>query len=232
MNFHAPHGESRTPHQDPCPDLRTRRMESATFPAAGPSVREARRWLSKILDGHPRHDDAVLLLSEAVTNSLVHTGSATFGVTVAIMRTGDVRIEVADEGGPTIPSIPPHPDDDPADSGRGIRLIRTLSTNWGFTESRPHCVLWFVLSAYLALPDITPVMASQALTCMSANHEHRQDLRDDGSIARSDAEYEEGGEENGLQSDTRRGVVGCHASSARSLAQECRPGGRARARDL
>ncbi|WP_181871241.1 ATP-binding protein [Sphaerisporangium album] len=132
------------------PDTRTCRTETVTFPATGPSVGEARRWLSKLLDGHPRHDDAVLLLSEAVTNSLVHTDSPTVGVTVAIEQTGDVRIEIADEGGPTIPSIPPHPaddaDDDPASSGRGIRLIRTLSTHWGFTESRPHCILWFVLA--------------------------------------------------------------------------------------
>ncbi|MEU9890782.1 ATP-binding protein [Sphaerisporangium sp. NPDC051011] len=124
------------------------RTETAVFPAAETSVAEARRWLGKILDGHPRRDDAVLLLSEAATNSLSHTESVTIGVTMTIEENGDVRIEVADEGAETIPSIPAHPDDDLTSSGRGIRLIRALSTRWGFTEDHPHHVLWFVASAH------------------------------------------------------------------------------------
>ncbi|MEV7966924.1 ATP-binding protein [Sphaerisporangium sp. NPDC088356] len=125
------------------PALRT---ETAAFPATEASVGEARRWLSKILDGHTCCDHAVWLLSEAATNSVAHTGSAVVGVTVAIEENGDVRVEVADEGAPTIPSIPPHPGDDLAASGRGIRLIRALASSWGFTEERPRCVVWFVLS--------------------------------------------------------------------------------------
>ncbi|WP_405143887.1 ATP-binding protein [Sphaerisporangium sp. NBC_01403] len=126
---------------------RTRRTETAAFPATEASVGEARRWLSKILDGHPCCDDAALLLSEAATNALVHTDSSVIGVTVVIEESDDVRIDVADEGAETVPSMPPNPDGDLASSGRGIRLIRALSSRWGFTEERPQCVLWFVLSA-------------------------------------------------------------------------------------
>ncbi|MEV7965670.1 ATP-binding protein [Sphaerisporangium sp. NPDC088356] len=126
---------------------RTRRTETAAFPATEASVGEARRWLSKILDGHPRCDDAALLLSEAATNALVHTDSPVIGVTVAIGEGHDVRIDVADEGAETVPSMPSNHDGDLASSGRGIRLIRALSSRWGFTEERPQCVLWFVLSA-------------------------------------------------------------------------------------
>ncbi|GGK81001.1 ATP-binding protein [Sphaerisporangium melleum] len=122
------------------------RTETASFPATCASVAEARRWLGKILDGHPRRDDAVLLLSEAATNSLVHTDSAVICVAVTIEVNEAVRVEVADEGGPTIPSIPAHQDDDLSSSGRGVRLIRALSTRWGFTEDHPRHTLWFVLS--------------------------------------------------------------------------------------
>ncbi|MFC6080445.1 ATP-binding protein [Sphaerisporangium aureirubrum] len=93
-----------------------------------------------------RLDDAVLLLSEAATNSLVHTDSAIIGVTVVTEPNGDVRVEVSDQGAQTLPGIHPHPDDEPASSGRGIRLIRALSSRWGFAEQRSQSVLWFVLS--------------------------------------------------------------------------------------
>src|SRR5690554_5376521 len=53
-----------------------RLLDRAAFASAKASVGEARRWLSKVLERHPRRDDAVILLSEAVTNSVVHTRSA------------------------------------------------------------------------------------------------------------------------------------------------------------
>ncbi|GGK75890.1 hypothetical protein Sme01_51580 [Sphaerisporangium melleum] len=125
-----------------------RRTESTAFPATPTSVGEARHWLSKALAGHPRRDDAVLLLSEAVTNSLVHTDSTSIEVSVRIEVNGDVRIEVIDQGAQTTPALSSTgSDDEPATSGRGIRLVRTLSVRWGFTEEGSRCVLWFLLSA-------------------------------------------------------------------------------------
>ncbi|GII77792.1 hypothetical protein Sru01_27740 [Sphaerisporangium rufum] len=122
-----------------------RRIETADFPATETSVAEARRWLRKILDGRPRCDDAVLLLSEAATNSVVYTDTATIGVTVTVEENGDVRVEVADEGAPTIPSLAGDPEDLKS-SGRGILLIRALATRWGFTANPPAHTLWFELS--------------------------------------------------------------------------------------
>ncbi|MFC4589115.1 ATP-binding protein [Sphaerisporangium corydalis] len=69
---------------------RTQRTETAVLPATEASVGEARRWLSKILDNHPRSDDAVLLLSEAATNSVLHTGSPHISITVTIEKNHDV----------------------------------------------------------------------------------------------------------------------------------------------
>ncbi len=122
-----------------------RLLEKAVFPATETAVGEARRWLRKILDGRPRCDDAVLLLSEAMTNSVVHTRSQVIGVVVLIEDDGCVQIEVIDDGAETLPSACCHSPDDLTESGRGIRLIRALSSRWGFSEENPRCVVWFAL---------------------------------------------------------------------------------------
>ncbi|MEV7966853.1 ATP-binding protein [Sphaerisporangium sp. NPDC088356] len=134
-----------------------RLLEKAVFRAGEVNVGEARLWIRKVLDGHPRCDDAVLLLSEAMTNSVVHTNSPVIGVVVLMEEDGRVQIEVIDDGAATLPSACCHSPDDPddpddpdglAESGRGIRLIRTLSSRWGFSEEDPRCVVWFVLDPW------------------------------------------------------------------------------------
>lgn len=138
----------------PNPEIRL--LERAAFPAAKASVGDARRWIRKILDGHPRCEDAVLLLSETFTNSVVHTRSPVIGTVVLIEQDGCVQIEVIDDGAETMPSVCRHsaawPDGHHgpagvAESGRGIRLIRALSSRWGFIEQKPRCVVWFALAA-------------------------------------------------------------------------------------
>ena len=47
---------------------------SRSFPATPEQAREARRFLAAILDGHPA-DDAILCLSELVTNATIHSQS-------------------------------------------------------------------------------------------------------------------------------------------------------------
>ncbi|WP_405146686.1 ATP-binding protein [Sphaerisporangium sp. NBC_01403] len=128
-----------------------RLLEKAVFPATETAVGEARRWIRKILDGQSRCDDAVLLLSEAMTNSVVHTKSPVIGTVVLIEKDGRVQVEVIDDGAETLPSVPSagcHSPDDLAESGRGIRLIRALSSRWGFSEESPRCVVWFALDPW------------------------------------------------------------------------------------
>ncbi|MEU8268866.1 ATP-binding protein [Sphaerisporangium sp. NPDC049002] len=122
-----------------------RSLEKAVFRAGEVNVGEARLWIRKVLDGHPRCDDAVLLLSEAVTNSVVHTRSTVIGTVVRMEEDGRVQIEVVDDGAETMPSTCRHSPGDLVESGRGIALIRALSDRWGFSEESPRCVVWFVL---------------------------------------------------------------------------------------
>ena len=87
-----------------------------TISAISPEVALARRWLSRLLakDHAAVLDDVVLLASEVITNSILHSDSARLGesghpgiVTLTALDVGDaVRVEVTDAGsGRTIPRI-------------------------------------------------------------------------------------------------------------------------------
>ncbi|GGK71795.1 hypothetical protein Sme01_08880 [Sphaerisporangium melleum] len=126
-----------------------RLFERAAFASGEASVPEARQWAAKLLTGHPRLDDALLLLSETVTNAVLHTRSAAVGVVLLLGDDDRLQIEVVDEGAETSPCVCRHTraEDDLAESGRGIRLLRALADQWGFIEERPRCVVWFTLHA-------------------------------------------------------------------------------------
>lgn len=95
-----------------------------------------------------RHEDALLVVSELVTNALVHGD----GAPVLRVR-GDtdlVRIEVGDSGA----GLPQTRDPGPA-SGWGLHVVRLLSTGWGIApgEGGPQesgKVVWCELAARFA----------------------------------------------------------------------------------
>ncbi len=71
------------------------------FPGTAEQVALVRQWLYATLGACPAADDGVLLVSELATNALTHSASGRGGAfTVTVFhRSGDVRIEVADQGG-------------------------------------------------------------------------------------------------------------------------------------
>lgn len=103
---------------------------SRDFLALPEQVREARRFLASLLDGHPAADDAVLCLSELVTNACLHSRSRQPGgqFTVRIQTCGPcLRVEVNDQGGPwTTPAK-----DDHGQNGRGLHIVGRLTRTWG-----------------------------------------------------------------------------------------------------
>jgi anti-sigma regulatory factor (Ser/Thr protein kinase) len=102
---------------------------SRAFPATPTQVREARRFLAGILDGHPATDDAILCLSELVTNATIHSHSRQPGghFRVRVERHGShVRVEVTDQGGPWAQSQP-HDDQ----NGRGLLVVAQLARDFG-----------------------------------------------------------------------------------------------------
>lgn len=110
----------------------------------------ARRFVGSTLIGWGRvavADVVVLLVSEVVTNAVVHAGPHGPGdeVVVAVGRVGDaIRVEVAD-GHPGLPVV-----GDGAVgglSGRGCLLVDALASAWGVTANGSGKVVWFEVRA-------------------------------------------------------------------------------------
>lgn len=102
------------------------------------SAGRARTWVRDVLSTHRVSgevlDTVILLLSEVVTNSILHSdsGSAPGGViTVAVgLGHGAVHIEVIDEGSAVnVPAM--RPANAESLSGRGLDWVDSLSNGWG-----------------------------------------------------------------------------------------------------
>lgn len=115
-----------------------------TFPGA-PSA--AREWARR--SGCREHapellDDALLLISELVTNAVLHGGPP---IGLAIDCDGEgLRVRVRD-GSTAAPQRGPADDD--AERGRGLTLVELLTTTWGVEpvadELGPGKEVWFEL---------------------------------------------------------------------------------------
>ncbi|HVM12270.1 MAG TPA: ATP-binding protein [Actinomycetota bacterium] len=115
-----------------------------------PRTVDAARVARRSLDGvrhrldRARFDDLRLLVSELVTNSVLHAGldpdswvevHCEIGVDV-------VRVEVTDPGSASVPQ-PRFPEPDEV-SGRGLFMVQSLSDRWGVSNEGGTRV-WFEL---------------------------------------------------------------------------------------
>lgn len=121
------------------------------LPHASSSVRTARRKLAEALaESHVAStvaDDAVLILSELLSNALRHARPLASGdVRVAwrLAPDGLLEVEVTDGGGPTRPqqSTPSIS----ARGGRGLDIISALAGDWGVRVSPTESTVWAVLA--------------------------------------------------------------------------------------
>ena len=112
------------------------------FPEDLASPREARRFLDEVLQRwqcQPAIDTLQLLISEVVTNAVIHAHSQP---EVSVLMLGSsIRIEVSDESG-DIPT--PVDADDMAVSGRGLAMVAAEASAWGVVP-RPSGgkTVWF-----------------------------------------------------------------------------------------
>lgn len=123
------------------------RFEAIRIPGAERAVSHVRRWcLDQLGDDHPVLDDALLCLSELVTNAMRYTDSGQGGQVHVELGFSEraVRVEVLDDGGST--TVPCLADVDEAGvSGRGLRIVSFLASAWGAERrGRGHAV-WFEL---------------------------------------------------------------------------------------
>ena len=98
-------------------------------------VREAlERW-----DCGDALDTVQLLVSELVTNAVVHAGSKPNVAVLLLPET--VRIEVADQQ--VDAAVAPREAGDDDESGRGLFLLEELSSSWGVETSPDGKTVWF-----------------------------------------------------------------------------------------
>ncbi|GAA2247063.1 hypothetical protein GCM10010145_12720 [Streptomyces ruber] len=129
---------SSAPHSDPHPAPRSSHRTAAFDLSATPSsVAAARRTVRVLLEAWGVDDDtgdnAVLVVSELVTNALTHTGSVR--IVCRLSWTGRrLRVEVEDQnGGGPLPLRREPGDDD--QHGRGLLLVGALSRDWGVRDT-------------------------------------------------------------------------------------------------
>jgi anti-sigma regulatory factor (Ser/Thr protein kinase) len=97
---------------------------------------DARRFVSDVLDGHQAVESAKLIISELVTNAVLHGGRHSGHVTVVIGReTGHdrIRLEVSQ---PSHVGFH-HRDQDPGHlepTGRGFMIVDAVASEWGIDE--------------------------------------------------------------------------------------------------
>ncbi|MEU3605193.1 ATP-binding protein [Streptomyces sp. NPDC035033] len=125
-------------------------------------VGRARRWARRRLagsgigDDEPLAETLVLLISELVTNAVVHTGCPAV-LRMLFAAEGRVRVEVADRS-----ELPPRPRHAAGEdtNGRGLELVDGLADRWGWQPEGLGKSIWCEV-------DRTPV-ASEAHAASAA----------------------------------------------------------------
>jgi anti-sigma regulatory factor (Ser/Thr protein kinase) len=127
---------------------RPRRISLAAGPAAAADARGQVRAAIRAWDVPVDVETAVLLTSELVTNALRHETGRTITLTVACVC-GQLRVDVHDTSR-SAPMPVKAPVD--AEAGRGLLLVASLSTDWGFHQTAAGKAVYFTL-AFQDHPD-------------------------------------------------------------------------------
>jgi anti-sigma regulatory factor (Ser/Thr protein kinase) len=118
---------------------------SAVFPSDPISARDARRWASPLLTAWGvSGSDAELILSELVTNAVIH-GSG--DITVRLTRLDDrARVEVQDFGPATVAY---RERTTSAIGGRGLQIVNEVAVAWGTDVATPGPgkTVWAIVSS-------------------------------------------------------------------------------------
>jgi CheY-like chemotaxis protein/anti-sigma regulatory factor (Ser/Thr protein kinase) len=113
---------------------------SVRLPAAPAAARTARGLVRDALSSVDNElvSSIELLVSELVTNAVLHTSSGA-RLDVHVNRT-NIRVEVFDEDA-TLPE--PRLPDDHDTGGRGLQLVDRIASRWGSEPQRDGKVVWF-----------------------------------------------------------------------------------------
>ena len=98
-------------------------------------------WGSTCVEHHSEVvDDAVLLVSELVTNSVLHGGPPVVVAVDCDEATLQVRVR---DGSPMLPA--PRDAASGDENGRGLALVAEMSADWGVDTEEDGKHVWFVI---------------------------------------------------------------------------------------
>jgi anti-sigma regulatory factor (Ser/Thr protein kinase) len=117
------------------------------LPADPSMLHGVREMVGSVLELHgwpaDRVDDARIVVSELVTNAVVHAGTE---VEIRVEVDTDARLSVTDYVPERHPKIRPH---DPGQvGGLGLKLVDQLSERWGVATSDQAKTVWCELSPH------------------------------------------------------------------------------------
>ena len=110
------------------------------------SVRRARQWLTSFLGQQAsaaQLDDAVLVISELVTNALRH-GLGEVVVRASVADDSAVRLSVTDSGTEQPRLLPPDPQ---RIGGLGLRIVDDVAQSWGVATFPGGKTAWAVITS-------------------------------------------------------------------------------------
>ena len=109
------------------------------------TVAEARRWARAVVTAWDADDlewELSQLLTEVVTNAVLHAGTTLRVVLEQDAASGRLRCEVTD-GSPARPRVRRHSTE--ATTGRGLQLLESVATSWGVQPVGGGKTVWFEL---------------------------------------------------------------------------------------
>lgn len=136
----------------PSPSGQWAAVARLTVPGEPGRVAEVRRWLAGFLASQEAVrllvEDSVLVVSEMVSNAVLHTRSGHPGGEVAVLaafRPDLLRLEVTDQGDVHPPGPQPSVAADPdqlSEGGRGLEIVAALATEWGISGNSDTSTVW------------------------------------------------------------------------------------------
>jgi anti-sigma regulatory factor (Ser/Thr protein kinase) len=122
------------------------RIPAIPLPQSGNAAGIARAFVERQTSELPPDlvDDALLLVSELVTNAVRH-GRPDIRLEVSVSPPG-IEVAVRD-GGEDLPQMSSQPTPGTAESGRGLRIVDAVASAWGVIADSPPPgkVVWFEL---------------------------------------------------------------------------------------
>jgi anti-sigma regulatory factor (Ser/Thr protein kinase) len=139
--------------------------------------------------------DALVVVSELVTNAVVHAGTDV-DVVLRMEETGTLVVEATDQHPSRAPgNTDPETPHDPAEYGRGLRLVAALAEAWGITYRPGTKTVWARLPA--AGTDTAGQTEAYAGGCGARHPEPRGTRRPGQETDTADAEGAGDGEAGG-----------------------------------